>query len=92
MMAVCKHFIPKLPYVNSDGILSNDTGSVNTGFTLCFAFQTRAWGRSVMLSSVALPASHCMEVNGGIKALGRQQVVCFYSLSLCASVTTNDRW
>lgn len=80
-MTVCKHVITKLPYVNSKGTLSNDTVSMNTGFTLCFAFQRKPEA-ALMLSSgsASLTENWWKGERGGREALGHQQVVCFYSL------------
>lgn len=81
-MTVCKHIITKLPYVSSERTLSNDTRSMNAGFTLCFAFQRKPEA-ALWCWAELLQASHT--TNGkrsdrSKEALGHQQVVCFYGL------------
>lgn len=84
-MTVCKHVITKLPYVNSERTLSNDTVRRNTGFTLCFAFRHKPGATLPILSSgFCKPRRETgakgseKRRSGRIEALGHQQVVCFY--------------
>lgn len=80
LMTVCKHIITKLPYVNLERILSNDTVSMNTGIYPVFCIPSP---RPLSYAEQQLCKPRCEAVvsgvTGAIEALGHQQVVCFYS-------------
>lgn len=79
LMTVCKHIITKLPYVNSEKTLSNDS---EHEYWIYPVFSIPC-PRLLSYAKRQLRKPHCEAVvsgeTGAIEALGHQQVVCFYS-------------